>query len=287
MLAKLRERLAALAKALGIQKALLARARRRYATFHKRAFRAMKQKESAWEAADKLRSDGHDAKARRKDKKAGRFERVEVRNRTRKHFWLGRVKILARRVKGIKVEISDVEAELAEWIKTHGVQIKGNKATGGTPGKRWLAVWAAMVINCSRATRRNFYSQSGSPSIRHEIEPGPSYGCRSDCSSTLTGAAWSANLPDPNGNRFNGEGFTGTLIGEHNGWRGCSLAELREKGWGYIVYGSGDGHHTEAFTPSKSDPDRTSGHGSSPVDHGTLHLFGAGEVERYYIFDPK
>jgi hypothetical protein len=63
---------------------------------------------------------------------------------------------------------------------------------------------------------------------------------------------------------------------------------MRKKGWGFIVYGEGSGHHTEAFTPSKELPDRTSGHGSAPVDFGTVFLFGTGEFQRYFCwFPPK
>jgi hypothetical protein len=51
-MAPIRERLDALAKAIGLQKPLLQRARRRYRTFHSRAFKAMKQKEAARVAAD-------------------------------------------------------------------------------------------------------------------------------------------------------------------------------------------------------------------------------------------
>jgi hypothetical protein len=230
------------------------------------------------------------AKAARKDAKALRYEHTETKNRTRKIFWRGRVKVLNRRVQGLESDQAATEAELAKWQKEHGVQIKGNRASGGTPYKRWMAVCLAAAANCASAKRRNFYSQSGAWDVKHELEPGPAYGERSDCSSTVTGFAWSANLTDPNGQRFTG-GYTGTLLGGHNGWREVSEAEMKRAGKpAFIVYVSSwsdtVGHHTEGWVPSKSDSNRTVGHGDSRVDFGTVDDFGDG-LFRCFIFDPK
>ncbi len=289
-MAKLKQRLAALAHSLGVQKPLLARARRRYKANHKRTFKAMKQKEAAREAADELRAAGHAAKAERKDAKALRFEAVETKNRTKKIFWRGRVRTLNRRVKDTETDIGAVEAELAKLKAEHGVTIKDNKATGGTPFQRWKAVLLAAAANCASNDRRNFYSQSGAWDCKHEIEPGPEYGERSDCSEFLTGAAYSAGLRDPNGARFTG-GYTATLLGQHNGWREVTEAEMKRAGKpAFIVYVSSwsdaIGHHTEGWCPSPGDSDRTIGHGSAPVDAGTIDDFGDG-LYRCLIYAPK
>jgi hypothetical protein len=289
-MAPIRERLDALAKALGLQRPLLQRARRRYRTFHGRAYKAMKQKEVAMAAADEARSYGEVVKGQRLDRKALRYEHIEVKNRARKVFWRGRVKVLNRRVKGLEDDRSKVEAEIAAWKKDHGVQIKGNRSSGGSPWKRWMTVGLIAVANCASGKRRNFYSQSGGWSIRHELEPGPAYGDRSDCSSTVTGLAWSADLPDPNGQRFGG-GYTATLMSKSSGWREVSEAQMKAaKKPGFIVYVTSwsdeIGHHTEGYAPSAANPDRTVGHGDSRVDFGTVDDFGDG-LFRCFIFDPK
>lgn len=277
MLAKLRERLAALQHSLLVQRPLLTRARRRYRSFHKRAYKAMKQKEAAMEAADKLREEGHPGRAERKDAKALRLSGVEERNRAKKVFWRGRAKVLAKRVHGIETDIASVEKEIAEL----GPTVKGNKVSGGTREERWKLACLTAAANCSTGRRRNFYSQSGSWDIKHEIAPGPEYGERSDCSQFVTGIAWSCGLPDPNGAGYTG-GYTGTLIGQHHGWKLVSYARLQKIGWGYIVYGGGVGHHTEAYVGGG----RTVGHGSAPVDFGVPDLFGDGDF-RCYAYLPS
>jgi hypothetical protein len=130
--------------------------------------------------------------------------------------------------------------------------------------------------------RRNFYSMPGNWDVDHVIKPGEKHGERSDCSSTVTGWAKAAGLPDPNGENWHG-GYTGTLLRGVNGWKQVSRERMIKHGWGYIVYGSGDGHHTEAYI---GPGERTAGHGSAPVDFGVINLFGAHEVMRYFIYDP-
>jgi hypothetical protein len=302
-MAKLKARLAALAKSLGVQKPLLARARRRTKKDHERAVKAEKARDRARaqaddyraEAASFLRFDDEDSqargqallrRARRRDRKAAAEGARALKFHRRAARWAERVRVLFARVEGIRTSIAGLEAEIAEFERKHRVTFAGNKAKGGTAGKRWLATWALMCANCVNGVRRNFYSQVGGPDIKHEIEPGPAYGCRSDCSSSITGAAWTCGLPDPNGLKFSGYGYTGTLVQEHNGWRQCSLAEMREKGWGYVIYGGGTGFHVEAFTPSESNPDQSSGHGDAAVNRGSLFMFGSVEM-RFYIYDPK
>jgi hypothetical protein len=280
--ARIRHLLDQVAEKLGLNQKLLERAQRRYKANRKRAFVAHNKQAKAQERADKARVAGNVVAAEREDATASRRAHVAYKNHLRAQFWLGRVKTLTQRIHGLEVEQDKLQAE----IKKLRPKVNGNKVEGGTPKQRWMLACLTSVANCSNGKRRNFYSMSGSWDIDHELVGGPSYGHRSDCSSTVTGWAKAAGLGDPNGADWTG-GFTGTLISESNGWKQVSLAGLRKKGWGYIVYGGDSGHHTEGFTPSKSNPDRTSGHGSSPVDFGTLHLFGGGETERYYIYSPK
>jgi hypothetical protein len=275
---KIKGALSAVTDKLGLSRPLLTRAQRRYKANRRRAFIAHNTAIREEKAADRLRAAGHTAAATRRDKEAGRAHTRAYRNHARAQFWLGRIKALTQRIEGLETRAAQLQGEL---IKLREARINGNRAQGGTPGKRWRAVCLAAAHNCATGRRRNFYSQSGSWDVHHEIEPGPEYGERSDCSQFVTGVAWSAGLPDPNGAEFTG-GYTGTLVQENNGWRQVSLTAMERKGWGYIVYGPGIGHHTEAFIGHG----RTVGHGSAPVDFGVPDLFNDGDF-RCYIHDPK
>jgi len=281
-MAKLKAALAAVAEKLGLNQKLLARAQRRYQANRKRAYKAHAQQVAAQAKADELRATGA-ARAETVDREALRHSHVAYKNHQRAQYWLGVIKRLTQRIEGLEADQEKIGAE----IKKLRPKVKGNEVVGGTPKQRWFLACLTSVSNCSNGTRRNFYSQAGGWDISHELVGGPEYGERSDCSSTVTGWAKAAQLGDPNGTEWTG-GFTGTLVGEHNGWKEVSLAAMRKKGWGFVVYGEGSGHHTEAFTPSKDSPDRTSGHGSAPVDFGTVFLFGPNEYQRYYIWQaPK
>lgn len=278
-MSKLKAALAVVAEKLVSNQALLARAQRRYKASRKRAYKAHTQQIRAQEKADKATGP----KAIALTKEAGRHSTVAYKNHLRAQHYLGVIKTLTQRLEGLETD----QAKIAAEVKKLRPKVKGQEVVGGTPKQRWFLACLTSVANCSNGTRRNFYSQSGAWDISHELVGGPVYGERSDCSSTVTGWAKAAQLGDPNGAEWTG-GFTGTLISQSNGWKEVSLAAIRKKGWGYIVYGEGSGHHTEGFTPSKESPDRTSGHGSQPVDFGAVFLFGEGEFQRYFIYQaPK
>jgi len=266
----IRKALDALAKAFGVQKPLLARAQRRYAANRKRAFKANEQKKAAQKKADQLRAEGHPERATRKDKKALRLEVVATKNHQRAQFWLGRVKVLTQRIHKLETDQAKLQKELAEL----GPNIVGNKATGGTKQERLKAVALKSASECSAGRRHNFYSQAGSWDVDHCIT-GESYGERSDCSSWVTSVYKSCGLPDPNGADYSG-GYTGTLI--TNGKR-INRSQL-EPG-DLVLYGGGTGHHVELFV---GPGDRTTGHGSAPVDAGVIDLFGDGDY-RFYTYD--
>lgn len=276
------DKIDAVAKALGVNEAQLALARNRYTANRQRSAAAVTARADAQHEADELRRKGHPKAARAADQKAGRKRVIAIKNHERALHFRGRIKELLQEKHGLEVRQDKLQENAREYLKKHGVQIVGNKATGGTPKQRWIAVCLASVANCSNGERRNFYSMPGVWDVDHVIKPGERPGERSDCSSTVTGWAKSAGLPDPNGEDWHG-GFTGTLLGAHNGWKEVSRARMVKHGWGYIVYGSGVGHHTEAYI---GPGDRTAGHGSAPVDFGVIDLFGSGEVQRYFIYDP-
>jgi hypothetical protein len=287
-MAKLKAALAALSKSLGIQTALRDRAVSRMRARHADQKRFERQAHKAHDAADKhLRYDKNQnvPKGERELKKALRLEAKAVKARNKAVVWKSRARKLTQRIEGIETDIGKVKAELRQLGPK--VNLKKQTVTGGTFEERWKAHNLKEVECCASGRRRNAYSQEGRPDIWHPYGPGPAAGRRDDCSSDTTAAALATGADDPNGLDFNGEGFTGTLAGAHGRWKQVSLAEMMHAGQGYIVYGSGDGHHVERYVPSKTDKYRTVSHGSPPVDFGTVHLFGSGEVERYFIFDPK
>lgn len=274
------------AKLLSVNAAQLALARNRYAANRQRSAEAVKARKADQEKADRLRAQGHPKEARHWDREAGRQRVIAVKNHERALHFRGRIKELLQEKHGLEVRQEKLHKHAEEYLKKHGVQIKGNHAIGGTPKERWIAVCLASVANCSKGMpngRRNFYSMPGNWDVDHVIVPGEKPGERSDCSSTVTGWAKAAGLPDPNGEDWRG-GYTGTLLRGVNGWKQVSRERMIKHGWGYIVYGSGDGHHTEAYI---GPGDRTAGHGSAPVDFGVIDLFGSGEVMRYFIYDPS
>jgi len=278
-LRRLKKALARVVDALGVNKPLLQRARRRYRANRRRAFVAHNTAIRTEALADRLRAEGHPRAAARRDRDATRAHTRAYRNHRRAQWWLGRIKVLVQRIHKLEADQERLEAELRRLSK---VTIEGNRATGGTAAARFRAVCIASVRNCASGKRRNFYSQAGTWDCRHVITPGEEYGERSDCSQTVTGWCWSAGLPDPNGEDFTG-GYTGTLIRETNGWKRVSEAAMRAKGWGLVVYGGGTGHHVEAYI---GPGDRTAGHGSAPVDFGVIDLFGDGDY-RCYVYNPE
>jgi len=301
-MARLEAALAALKEKLSPNRRLLATARRRYKANRKRAYKAHEQQLAAQKKADELRAEAQtylrfdenedQAKGerllRRADalgEEAKRHAHVAYRNHVRAQHFLGVIKKLNRRIRGFKTRLVHIEGEISKLRP----KVNGNVVEGGTPKQRWMLTFLTMVANCANGTRRNFYSMTGLWDILKELVGGPEYGHRSDCSSTVTGGAKAAGLPDPNGQNWQ-SGWTMTLMSESNGWRMVSEAAMRKKGWGYIVYVRSwedrEGHHTEAYTPSKEDPDRTSGHGTDAVDFGTVDDFGDG-LFRCFIYDPK
>jgi len=71
-----------------------------------------------------------------------------------------------------------------------------------------------------------------------------------DCSGWVTLCYKWAGAPDPNGNGYNGQGFTGTLLNH--------LTHITRANAGpgdLVVFGSGSGHHVVVITGAGSDPE--------------------------------
>ena len=296
MLATLRERLRALSHALGIQILLRDRAVRRMNARHEEQLeheevleRLQDEADVLWKRARSLRAGGHLDRAEEARRKAVRKDKAAQKRKVRRDraeakaiVWKQRARDKTKLIRGIHEDIEAVQKEMAKLGPT--VSLEDGKVTGGTFRERWVLSNLTAVTCCNNGRRRNAYSQGGTPDIWHPFGPGPAAGRRDDCSSYTTSQALATGADDPNGEDFSGWGFTGTLVGAHGRWRQVTLAEMVRAGQGYIIYGSGSGHHVECYCPSESDRYRTVGHGSAPVDFGTVHLFGAGEAERYFVF---
>jgi hypothetical protein len=274
-------------KQIGVNKAVLALDQNRYAANRKRAFQAHKAQLRAQTQADHARGAGRPSLARKYDHDVLVDKHVAYANHLRAQHFLGEIKRRTQIEHDLETRHDALEENAQTWLKNHGLHVAGNKVIGeGTDFDKWIAACQAAVANCANNRSRNFYSMEGGGfNVQHCILGGARPGERYDCSVWVTGMAWSCGFDDPNGTDF-GSGYTGTLIGAHGGWHEVSLQTmLTSHKPGYIVYGSGVGHHTEAWCPSTSDHLRTAGHGSAPVDYGTTHLFGSGEVERYFIYN--
>jgi hypothetical protein len=303
VLQKLKEKLAALGHSLGVQGALHDRAVRKMKARHAGQVKAEAQAKAARDKADQLRKEAHRyltfgspvfdqakgerllRRAKRKGDKAAKFDVKAEREKTRSVFWRGRCRALAKRIAGVEDRLDQIKAQIAKF----GPTVEGNHVKGGDEFERWLLCLNTAARNCAEGKRRNFYSMAGSWNVDHPLVPGEAHGERSDCSQTQTAFIKACGFPDINGEDFHG-GFTGTMLRGAGRWKQVSLEHmLKARRPAVIVYGSGNGHHTEGWCPSIRDDGsfidamRTVGHGSDPVDPGTVHLFGSGEVERYFI----
>jgi len=305
VLAKLREKLAGLLKTKGIQTAFRDRAVRRMTARHNGQVRAEKQAEAAREKADALRAEAAKCfkygptenvakgerlrrRAERKDAKALRFDAKAEKEKARAVEHRGAARRRSKSIEKTDDSIETIEKQIAKF----GPTVKGNTVTGDDEFEVWLLCLNTAALNCSKGLpegRRNFYSMSGGWDVDHPLHPGEAPGERSDCSQTQTAFMKSCGFPDINGTDFTG-GFTGTMVQAHGRWKEVSLQQmLAARRPAVIVYGWGDGHHTEGWCPTIDadgnfiDSMRTVGHGSAPVDAGTVFLFGSGERQRYFI----
>jgi peptidoglycan hydrolase-like protein with peptidoglycan-binding domain len=175
----------------------------------------------------------------------------------------------------------DVRAAIRRLVNPPHAEVSGNRVTGGTPRERVVlaAITAAQLD--AQGKRHSFYSQAGAWDIRHAIT-GEAPGRRSDCSSVAAGFYYSAGLPDPNGENYEG-GYTGTIAAH---CRQISRAQLRPAD--FVLFGEAPPyHHVEVFIGLGEGlpqylrdlirrlgfgPDTTIGHGSPPVDTGSVYL---------------
>lgn len=283
---KLKAALAAVAKSLGLQQALLARVQRRYKANRKRAFKAHDQQLAAQAEATALHRESTEcfsygpmedqakgqrlrARALRLDGKVRRYSHTAFKNHLRAEHYLGAIKRKQQALHKLETTQAEFKAELKKLNK---VTIVGDKATGGSVHDRLKAVGLASAAACASGDRDNFYSQSGGYNVSQCIS-GPPTDDRDDCSSWKTSVHKSAGLKDPNGLRY-GSGYTETLR-NYAVANGLVVSRSELKPGGSVIYGEpGATHHVEMFV---GPGEKTIGHGSAPVDAGIVDLFGPNE----------
>lgn len=227
--------------------------------------------------ADAARRKGEYEKAKTLDRRALELASKVGALKGRRRQWIGRVKTLRIEKKGFAEALAELEKRIAEIdSKKIKIDVAGNKVTGGTAKERWIAACLTSAQRCSTGARPNFYSQPGSWTAKKAFT-GEAYGERSDCSQWVTSIAWTCGLDDPNGGNFEGGGYTGTLLQAHGKWRETDRNTFVNRGWGYVVYGTGTGFHVEAFIGGT----RTIGHGDSAINEGHLDMMGD---RRYFIY---
>lgn len=142
------------------------------------------------------------------------------------------------------------------------IRIVGNTVTGGTARQRVVHAAHRAADLYATGRRPSFYSQAGSWDVGHGIT-GERHGCRSDCSQWVTAMFHSAGLADPNDQSYGG-GYTGTL-----GAAGQYITRSALQPGDLVLYGSAPHHHVELYV---GPGDTTIGHGSPPVDRGSITM---------------
>lgn len=196
-----------------------------------------------------------------------------------------------KRRTAVERRYEDVRASIRAIVNPPHAEVSGNRVTGGTPRERLvLAAVTAAQLN-ARGVRHSFYSQTGMWTVRHGITGEPA-GFRSDCSQFVTSMFWSAGLPDPNGQGYGG-GFTGTLAAHCH-----EIHESRREAGTLVLYGPEPPyHHVELYIGTGVGlpaylrrhlaqlgftAETTIGHGSPPVDTGTVHMLADAHYYRAF-----
>lgn len=211
--------------------------------------------------------------------RANRFRRRAEARQRRAIYWKGRIKKDLAAINHLEERIAKREAELAEWMKTHGVQFVGeNKVRGGQPHQRLRAALLRAWRNYKNGDQPGYYSMTGGPrDYDHALYHYP-HGRIWDCSTFGDGIYLCCDLEAPSGPRTRElGGWTGTQ-GEH----GRVIPESEARPGDLVLYGRAWPHHHVELVLDPDDK-TTIGHGSPPVDPGVFDLFGDGDyiIRRY------
>ncbi len=260
----LRERLQRIADRLSGRRADLSKARRRHKVWREHY-------ESQHAKQLQREQNGH-------ARLALAFKRRAQRSHVKAIYWKGQIRRDKATVAKLEALEANLAAELAAWVKAHGVTFEGhNKIRGGTVPQRSKAAQASAMLNYRNGAQPGYYSmEGGTRDYAHALyhyAPGRIW----DCSTYADGTKYVTGDLSPSGpDGFTQGGYTGTEL-EH-----CKkVAEGHERCGDLVVYlrypGDTIGHHVEVVY----DPDHkvTSGHGDAAINlgaNGDYNIFGDG-----------
>jgi hypothetical protein len=267
---KLRERLQRIADRLTGRKADLAKSRRRHKVWREHAEKLDKR-------ALRRKNKGHPLRAAALERRAKRAHIKAI-------YWKGRVRRDDGAVSKLEALEKNLEAELAQWIKDHGVTFEGdNKVRGGTYEQRSHAAQVRAMSNYNHGWQPGYYSMEGGPRDYvhglYHYAPGRIW----DCSTYNDALDCCTGDPSPSGpDGYTAGGYTATIL--ENCKKVTGLVKIGDS----VVYlryaGDTTGHHVEkVFNPKLK---QTTGHGDAAINigcNGSWDLFGD---ELYTIVRP-
>lgn len=273
-MSKLRKALEAVEKRLRGAEGQHKKVGHRWEVNHKKAVREHKAQKAAERASLKAGKAGHKALAGKEAAKADRCRHRAIAAHRRAVYFVARAKELVQEINDLS-ESAETKRKKLQALEDRGARRSApNKVTGGSDRAN-----LELAMHLSEEHGGQFYSQSGPRDLEHGIT-GPSPGHRHDCSSWFTSMYRVCNLPDPNGGNYSsGEiVYTGTL-GEH----GRPISEGELDSGDAILFGEAPFHHVEMKDGPMSAGPWTVGHGSDPIDRGTVSLLPGPRAFRRYI----
>lgn len=187
-------------------------------------------------------------------------------------YWIDRAKRAKAKVLHLEETVEERKAKLRK-LEARGAHWNGHNQVNGPDKKANLEL--AMRLSMEHGSQ--FYSQSGGLDLDHGIT-GPSPGHRHDCSSWFWSMLKAADIPDPTGNDYNANVWTGNEAEE-----GEVISESALDTGCAVFFGTAPFHHIEGKLGPMSESRDTIGHGSPPIDKGTVSLLPGPRAFRRYI----
>lgn len=145
---------------------------------------------------------------------------------------------------------------------------------GGSLRDRIVAVAKASAANYKQNPGQWFYAQGGAWNVDDPTKP-PQRGNRSDCSQWIAAVYKKAGAPAP------GPNYSGIYTGNMR-VKGHGVPTAQAKPGDIILYGPPPSRHVEIYV---GPGQRTIGHGSAPVDEGTIGMLADPHCWRYDFLD--
>lgn len=269
---KLKEQIAKVLKLLTTAQGRLDRAGRRWLKNHDKAHREHKKQKEAEHAYLRAQKEGHPKLSQAEAARAKRCSHRAWKAKRRADHYVAKVKEFAAEVHNL-TESLEVKRGKLKKLEDRGAEWDGHNKVNGPDKKANLEL--AMRLSMEHGSQ--FYSQVGALDLDHGIT-GPSRGHRHDCSSWDWSMLKAAGIPDPTGNNYDENVWTGNEA-EH----GEAISESQLDTGCDIFYGTAPFHHVEKKIGPISESTRTVGHGSDPIDYGVVGLLPGPRAYRRYI----